>query len=98
MVIARTKPKSIADGKRQLTASLARMSAGRGPAALAVPITEIGVAQCRFIVDDKAFPAVCCGASTLVGSSWCEAHKRIVYTPDGLKWLHAGSRARGTSR
>jgi hypothetical protein len=62
----------------------------------AIPITEVGVSQCRFIVEDSDFPALCCGAPTPVRSSWCEGHRRIVYTPDGQKWLRAS--AQGTSR
>jgi hypothetical protein len=87
-----SKPKTRNEGERQLATSLARLAA-EGGSERSVPLTELGEAQCRFIVDDRTVPALCCGCPTPRGSSWCEHHKRIVYTPAGLNWLHGGSRA-----
>src|SRR5688500_9529918 len=73
----RSKPKTSAEGKEQLSSSLARMAStaggGRG-----VPITEVGFGQCRFVIDDSNFPAVCCGEATL-GGSWCAQHRALVF-------------------
>src|SRR5919112_2910189 len=73
----RSKPKTIAEGKEQLSSSLARMAsapvAGKG-----IPITEVGFGQCRFVIDDRSFPAVCCGEPTL-GGSWCAQHRALVF-------------------
>ena len=73
----RSKPKTSAEGKEQLSSSLARMAStaggGRG-----VPITEVGFGQCRFVIDDSSFPAVCCGEATL-GGSWCAQHRALVF-------------------
>jgi hypothetical protein len=46
-----------------------------------VPLLEVGVRQCRFIVSEGVSNAVCCGAPTAELSSWCGWHERIVYTP-----------------
>jgi hypothetical protein len=73
----RSKPKTVAEGKEQLSSSLARMastSVGSG----GIPITEVGFGQCRFVIDDRNFPAVCCGAPTL-GGSWCAQHRALVF-------------------
>jgi hypothetical protein len=37
--------------------------------------------QCRYIVSDDPRRAVCCGAPTPEGSSWCDWHRRLVYVP-----------------
>jgi hypothetical protein len=73
----RSKPKTIAEGKEQLSSSLARM-ASAPVASKRVPITEIGFGQCRFIVEDRSFPALCCGEPTL-GGSWCPQHRALVF-------------------
>ena len=44
----------------------------------AVPLTQAGFAQCRFIISNTSAPAICCGAPT-DGGSWCEWHRHIVY-------------------
>jgi hypothetical protein len=73
----RSKPKTSAEGQEQLSTSLARM-ASAPVASRRVPITEIGFAQCRFVVDDRNFPALCCGEPTL-GGSWCAQHRALVF-------------------
>jgi hypothetical protein len=54
----------------------------------------VGVSQCRFIVDDGVVPALCCGRITPANSSWCDAHLRIVYTPEGLQRISGRLRVR----
>jgi hypothetical protein len=73
----RSKPKTSAEGQEQLSNSLARM-ASAPVASKRVPITEIGFAQCRFVVEDRTFPALCCGEPTL-GGSWCAHHRALVF-------------------
>ena len=73
----RSKPKTSAEGQEQLSNSLARM-ASAPVASRRVPITEVGFAQCRFVVDDRSFPALCCGEPTL-GGSWCAQHRALVF-------------------
>ena len=72
----RSKPKTSAEGKEQLSSSLARMASA--PGGRGVPITEVGFGQCRFVIDDRSFPAVCCGEPTL-GGSWCAQHRALVF-------------------
>jgi hypothetical protein len=43
-------------------------------------LTEVGPGECRYIVDDEVFPALCCAAPTRPGTSWCELHCKVVYT------------------
>jgi hypothetical protein len=73
----RSKPKTSAEGQEQLSHSLARM-ASAPIAGRRVPITEIGFGQCRFVIDDRSFPALCCGEPTL-GGSWCAQHRALVF-------------------
>jgi hypothetical protein len=73
----RSKPKTTAEGQEQLSHSLARMAAAP-IASKRVPITEVGFGQCRFVVDDGSFPALCCGEPTL-GGSWCAHHRALVF-------------------
>src|SRR5918998_2248251 len=73
----RSKPKTSAEGKEQLSSSLARM-ASTSASGGGIPITEIGFGQCRFVVDDRNFPALCCGEPTL-GGSWCAQHRALVF-------------------
>jgi hypothetical protein len=35
--------------------------------------------QCRFITAEPTRRAICCGAPTSGGSSWCAYHRRIVF-------------------
>lgn len=35
--------------------------------------------QCRFIAGQPTADAVCCGAGTPPGSSWCPSHRRLVF-------------------
>jgi hypothetical protein len=37
--------------------------------------------QCRFIISEEVRDAICCGAPTAEGSSWCAWHRRLVYVP-----------------
>src|SRR5687768_11329355 len=73
----RSKPKTSAEGKEQLSSSLARM-ASTSASGGGIPITEVGFGQCRFVIDDSSFPAVCCGEATL-GGSWCAQHRALVF-------------------
>ncbi len=73
----RSKPKTSAEGKEQLSSSLARMASTSG-AGRGIPITEVGFGQCRFVIDDRSFPALCCGEPTL-GGSWCAQHRALVF-------------------
>lgn len=75
--MARSKPKTSAEGQEQLSSSLARMALAPG-ASKGIPITEVGFGQCRFVVDDRTFPALCCGEATL-GGSWCAQHRALVF-------------------
>jgi hypothetical protein len=43
-------------------------------------LTEVGPGECRYIVNDEVFPALCCAAPTRPGTSWCELHCKVVYT------------------
>jgi hypothetical protein len=40
---------------------------------------KLGSRQCRYIVSDELRSAVCCGAPTREGSSWCDWHRKRVY-------------------
>jgi hypothetical protein len=95
MATTNAKPKSRAEGARQLARSLDQMRSCSDPNAVGVPITEVGFAQCRFIINDAVFPALCCGAGTTRASSWCEYHARVVFTPTGLTYIRQRSRPRG---
>lgn len=44
-------------------------------------LLKIGMRQCRYIVSDDPRSALCCGALTREGSSWCDWHRRLVYVP-----------------
>jgi hypothetical protein len=44
-------------------------------------LLKLGTRQCRFIVSEDLCRAVCCGAPTHEGSSWCNWHRRLVYVP-----------------
>ena len=37
--------------------------------------------QCRYIVSEGVRDAICCGAPTREGSSWCAWHRQMVYVP-----------------
>ena len=50
-----------------------------GAEASSLPITKVRPRQCRYIVDDDTFPALCCAAPTRPGTSWCEHHCNLVY-------------------
>jgi hypothetical protein len=43
-------------------------------------LTEVGPGECRYILGDETFPALCCAAPTRPGTSWCEPHCKLVYT------------------
>src|SRR5829696_4664124 len=91
----RSKPKTIAEGKEQLSSSLARM-ASTSASGGGIPITEVGFGQCRFVIDDRTFPAVCCGEPTL-GGSWCAQHRALVFVrvavqPNGRRPLPDASK------
>ncbi|MFC4173682.1 GcrA family cell cycle regulator [Microvirga sp. GCM10011540] len=44
-------------------------------------LLKLGARQCRFIVGEDVRNAVCCGAPTEEGSSWCAWHRQLVYIP-----------------
>ncbi|WP_147022854.1 GcrA family cell cycle regulator [Microvirga aerophila] len=57
--------------------------------------------QCRFILSDDLRDAVCCGAPTQEGSSWCAWHRKLVYIPSRLeryRQLTDGSEAASSTR
>ena len=45
----------------------------------AVALTKVRDGQCRFITAEPTRRAICCGAPTSGGSSWCAYHRRIVF-------------------
>jgi hypothetical protein len=44
-------------------------------------LLKLGTRQCRYIISDDPRRAICCGAPTSEGSSWCAWHRRLVYVP-----------------
>ena len=42
-------------------------------------LTDVKRGECRYIVGDETFPALCCAAPTRPGTSWCEDHCKVVY-------------------
>jgi hypothetical protein len=40
---------------------------------------KLGSRQCRYIISDDLRSAVCCGAPTQEGSSWCDWHRKRVF-------------------
>jgi hypothetical protein len=42
-------------------------------------LTEVKQGECRYIVGDETFPALCCAAPARPGKSWCEDHCKVVY-------------------
>jgi hypothetical protein len=44
-------------------------------------LLKLHAKQCRFIVSEEVWDAICCGAPTAEGSSWCAWHRRLVYVP-----------------
>ena len=42
-------------------------------------LTDVKRGECRYIVSDETFPALCCAAPTRPGTSWCEDHCKVVY-------------------
>jgi hypothetical protein len=44
-------------------------------------LVDLRSRQCRFIVSDGEQGAICCGASTSEGSSWCSYHREVVFIP-----------------
>jgi hypothetical protein len=47
-------------------------------------IIDLGVNECRFIEGEASAFAAYCRRPTRDGSSFCPAHKRIVYEPPGF--------------
>ena len=92
MVTTKPLPRTRAEGAMQLAQSLDRMSFPAHSETPGIPITTIGVDQCRYIIDDHVFPAVCCGAGPRRASSWCAEHARIVFTPMGLTFMRQRGR------
>ncbi|MPR08928.1 hypothetical protein FS320_18455 [Microvirga tunisiensis] len=58
-------------------------------------LLKTAMRQCRFIVSDDPRRAVCCGAPTPEGSSWCAWHRRLVYVPAHAKVQRAAQIAPG---
>jgi hypothetical protein len=50
-----------------------------------VPLIDATLDQCRFIVSDGVAPAICCGAPTIGGGSWCPMHRSVVFTPAAVR-------------
>ena len=42
-------------------------------------LTDLKRGECRYIVGDATFPALCCAAANRPGTSWCEDHCKVVY-------------------
>ena len=42
-------------------------------------LSEVKRGECRYIVSDEIFAALCCAAPTRPGTSWCEDHCKVVY-------------------
>jgi hypothetical protein len=70
----------------------ARKAQAPAPVSPHVAITEVGSGQCRFIVDARRVPALCCGLPA-AGGSWCSQHLAIVYTPSALRTVRDRERA-----
>lgn len=52
------------------------------PAVVGRPFLDMGFGECRWIIDGaEAGGRLCCGAPTPGLSSWCPAHRALVYTP-----------------
>jgi hypothetical protein len=87
MSTTKTQPKSRAEGARQLARLLDEISSYSASDVPGVSIIDVGSGQCRFIIDDGAFPAICCGARARCPSSWCDRHAEIVFTPTGRSYF-----------
>jgi hypothetical protein len=81
--MTRIGPKSEAEAIQLLSVLQARLRSASTERSHALSLLDVGPNQCRFIVDDSAVPALCCAAPTPTGSSWCDNHFQIVYTPEG---------------
>ncbi|MGU3362306.1 GcrA family cell cycle regulator [Methylobacterium sp. M6A4_1b] len=46
-----------------------------------VRLVETRGSMCRFIAGEPTADALCCGAGTAPGSSWCPAHRAILFRP-----------------
>ena len=44
-----------------------------------IKMIDLKERQCRFAVDRDGGTHMFCGESTELGSSWCPAHRRLVY-------------------
>ena len=42
-------------------------------------LTDVKRGECRYIVSEETFPALCCAAPSRPGTSWCEDHCKVVY-------------------
>ncbi len=82
--MARIGPKSEAETKALFSVLQARLRSVSKERSHAVSILDAGLHQCRFIIDDGAMPALCCGAWSPTGSSWCDDHLRVVFTLEGI--------------
>ncbi|MCP1539781.1 GcrA family cell cycle regulator [Methylorubrum extorquens] len=52
------------------------------PPSKGIPLTSVGMFQCKFIEGDPLDgPALCCGHPVAEGSSWCPGHRRLCTVP-----------------
>ena len=58
---------------------------GGEPKQPGVPLLELRLGQCRFIVDERVHPARFCGEPAVRGGSWCAVHCRVVYEPSSKR-------------
>lgn len=61
------------------------------PSARLLAIGETEAHHCRYIHDTSTGPR-CCSTTTVPGTSWCEAHLRIVYQPLTEQWRERSER------
>ena len=73
--------------RRQLATLLDEITSYSASDVPGVSIIDVGSGQCRFIIDDGAFPAICCGARARCPSSWRDRHAEIVFTPTGRSYF-----------
>jgi hypothetical protein len=92
--MTRIGPKSAAETVELLSKLQARLRSASSERSHALSILDVGPNQCRFIVEDGTVPALCCGAPAPTGSSWCDSHFRIVYTPAGVSHFTVRARVR----
>ena len=54
-------------------------------------LIKAGFRQCRYIISETYFPAICCGAPTN-GGSWCDEHQARVFVRSSVRPLRPEQR------